>query len=570
MPDLSKLIAAAKGDIDVDLLIRNCRIVNLFSGNIQKNNIAIHQGRIVGFGDYPAKKTINARERYLAPGFIDGHVHIESSMLSPAYFAEAVVKHGTTAVIADPHEIVNVLGLEGLQTFLDRTVSLPVDFYFMMPSCVPATHLETAAYKITAEAMKSFWSEDRIPGLGEMMNYPGVIHQDPATLDKIKLYQKKIIDGHAPLLKDKALSAYMAAGITSDHECSTIEEAREKLEKGMFILIREGSAAKNLAALLPLVNDYNAGNFGFCTDDRHPDYLMEKGHIDDIVRKAITYGIAPVRALQLSSLNIARHYQLRQRGAIGIGYTADLVLFDDLNDINVVQVFKNGEPVVNDGKLVTPLHHAGHEFQNSLHMKQLPDKIFAVPATDKPVKIIQTIPDQILTRKTAAVLPRDNHELQVDLEHDILKLAVVERHKNTGNVQTAFVKGFGLKQGAICSTVAHDSHNLIILGTNDRDMEKCVEIVQEMKGGLAVVVDKKTIASLPLPLGGLMSDNNLTDVYHDYLRVVAAAREYGCVMTDPFMSLSFLALPVIPELRLTDKGLVDVGKFDFTSLYETD
>jgi len=570
MPEISDPIVAAKGDVDVDLLISNCRIINLFSGTIKKDNIAIFKGQIVGFGDYPAKKIIDARERYVAPGFIDGHVHIESSMLNPVCFAEAIVRRGTTAVIADPHEIVNVLGLEGLQTFLDCTIDLPVDFYFMMPSCVPATHLETAAYNITAKTMQAFQSENRMLGLGEMMNYPGVINRDSATLEKIKLYQDKIIDGHSPLLSGKELSAYMAAGITSDHECSSLEEAQEKLEKGMFILIREGSAAKNLEALLPLVTSYNSANFGFCTDDRHPDYLMEKGHIDNIINKAINLKMSPIRALQLSSLNIARHYQLPGRGGLGIGYQADLVLFDDLEDIKVQQVFKKGKLIVNEGKLVTGFYQQPHKFKNSIHIKDLSEDRFTIPAKTGKVKVIQTIPDQILTRQTTAVLPQARHNLQVDPEHDILKLAVVERHKNTGNIQTAFVKGFGLKKGAICSTVAHDSHNLIILGTNDADMHHCVEIIREMKGGLAIVVDGKKIAALPLPFAGLMSDKSLAEVYRDYLKLLQAAREYGCIMDDPFMSLSFLALPVIPELKLTDKGLVDVNRFDFTSLYETD
>lgn len=568
MPDFSKLIAAAKGDIAADLLLKNCKIANLFSGKISTGNIAIYNGSIAGFGDYAAKQIIDIRGRLVAPGFIDGHVHIESSMLTPEHFAAAVITHGTTAIIADPHEIVNVLGLEGLNIFIERSRNLPVDIFFMMPSCIPATTMETAAVQIKAEDMKPWLNNKKILGLGEMMNFPGIINRDEGTLKKIDLYQHKLIDGHAPLLTGKNLSAYVAAGISSDHESSSFAEAEEKLEKGMFTLIREGSAAKNLSALLPLVNEHNSRFFGFCTDDRHPDFLMDKGHIDHIIKKSIALGLDPVTALQLSSLNTSRHYGLKKRGAIGIGYQADLVIFDDFKNMAIDNVIKDGKIVVEQGKLIHPVKTKIQPPRNSINIKKITRNTFSVKDTGNKVRVIKLLPEQLITKQIMARLKSENGELLPDIENDIIKLSVVERHHGTGNSCTSFVKGFEIKEGAICSTVAHDSHNLIILGTNNDDMMFCVKIITKMGGGLVVVKDGKLMASLALPFGGIMSENTLVEVRRDYNKVVQAAKNLGCKISDPFMTLSFLALPVIPDIKITDRGLVDVNSFDFIPLYQ--
>ncbi len=568
MQDIAQFISVAKGSVQADLLLENCNIVNLFSGVIKKENIAIFNGYIIGFGNYTAKKNIDMQGQFIAPGFIDGHVHIESSMLSPEQFAYSIIIKGTTTIIADPHEIVNVLGLEGLSLFIERSQNLPVDIYFMMPSCVPATHLETSAFNISSAEMAPWLENKRILGLGEMMNFPGVIYEDTDVLNKILLYKNKIIDGHAPLLRGKQLSAYISAGISSDHESSTFDESLEKLEKGMFTLIREGSAAKNLDAILPLVNQHNSRFFGFCTDDRHPDFLVDKGHINHIVKKAMRLGMNPITAFQLSSLNIAKYYNLKNTGSLGIGYKADFIVFDNFDNLNIKKVFKNGELVVENGELIKEYKTNEIASKNTINIPELNSEIFNIVDKGKKNNIIELIPNQIITKKTIASLKSKNNHLIPDIENDILKISVIERHLGTGKSFSAFVKGFGLNKGAICSTVAHDSHNLIILGTNDQDMLKCVDVIREMKGGLAVVYNGEILASLALPFGGIMSEKSLLEVKKDYDKIIASAKELGCKIQDPFMKLSFLALPVIPEIKITDKGLVDVNKFDFISIYQ--
>ncbi len=566
----NNLIAAAKGDILADLLIKNCKIINTRSGQIKSTNLAIYNGKVVGFGNYHANKIINARGQYLAPGFIDGHVHIESSMLAPTHFAKAILAHGTTTIIADPHEIVNVMGLEGLDIFLRHSQTLPVDIFFMMPSCVPATTMETAAYKITTKKMKKYLDEDRILGLGEMMNFPGIINRHTDPLEKINLFRKKIIDGHAPLVTGKDLSAYIAAGITSDHESSTQEEASEKLEKGIFTLIREGSAARNLEALLPLVNKYNSRFFGLCTDDRHPDFLVENGHIDHIVKKAINLGLDPIIVFQLSSMNTANFYRLGDRGDLTIGKKADFVLFDSLDLIDISEVYKNGQKVVEKGEIVTQISTPKLPQKNSVNIPEMISSKIQIPARHNTIRTIEIIPNQLLTKEKIVKIHPKNNLILPDITEDLLKLTVIERHSGTGNIATAFVKGFGLTAGAIGSTVAHDSHNLIIVGTKDSDILTCVDVIKEMKGGLAVVKDGEVLSSLALPFGGIMSDQDLHSVKNQYDQLLATAQSLGCKIDDPFMQLSFLALPVIPEIKLTDQGLVNVSRFDFVSLFPSE
>ncbi len=568
--NLPELIAAARGEITVDLLLKNCQTVNLLSAEIVSTDIAVHEGKIIGFGDYAAKETIDLQGLYAAPGLIDGHVHLESSMLSPLEFAKAVVPFGTTTVIADPHEIVNVMGLAGLQYILESTAKLPLDVFVMLPSCVPATHLESSGAVVTAEEMAKWINHPRILGVGEMMNYPGVLFRDPQVLAKLALAGEKLIDGHAPLVRGRDLTAYITAGVSSDHESSELEEAREKLQKGMFLMIREGSAARNLADLLPLVTPLNSRNCGFVTDDRHPDFLMDYGHINTMIKTAIHKGIEPVQALQMASLNTARHFGLKNKGALAAGYLADIILFDNFQDFNIRYVFKNGQLVARDGKLVIPKLPVIKGATNKLQIKPLKVSDIAVPAKANKVITIEIIPNQLLTKKTVCQLPVVDGKLVSDPANDVLKMVVVERHHATGNIGLGFVKGLGLKSGAIASTVAHDSHNLIVVGVEDEDMLKAIQAVQAMNGGQLVLANGKVIAALPLPIAGLMSDRPLAEVRATIDELNRAARRLGVKLENPFMTLSFLALPVIPEVKLTDKGLVDVGKFDFISIYTED
>jgi adenine deaminase len=568
--DLQEIIAAARGEIPVELLLKNCQVVNLLSAEIMPTDIAVHGGKIVGFGDYAAEETIDLKGLYAAPGLIDGHVHLESSMLSPLEFIKAVIPFGTTTVIADPHEIVNVMGLAGLEYILDSTANLPLDVFVMLSSCVPATHLESSGAVVTAAEMANWIEHPRILGIAEMMNYPGVLFRDPQVLAKLALAGDKLIDGHAPLVRGRDLTAYIAAGISSDHESSELEEAREKLQKGMFLMIREGSAARNLAALLPLVTPLNSRNCGFVTDDRHPDFLMDYGHINTMVKAAMRAGIEPVPALQMASLNTARHFGLKNRGALAPGYLADIILFDNFQNFNIRYVFKNGKLVARDGKFTAPDQPVIKGATGKLQIKPLKADDIAVPAKAKKVVAIEIIPNQLLTRKSVCQLPVVDGKLISDPARDVLKMVVVERHHATGNIGLGFVKGLGLKSGAIASTVAHDSHNLIVVGVEDEDILKAIQAIQVMNGGQLILENGKVIASLPLPIAGLMSDRPLAQVRAAMDELNRAARRLGVKLENPFMTLSFLALPVIPEVKLTDKGLVDVTKFDFISIYAED
>ncbi|MCK9243678.1 MAG: adenine deaminase [Candidatus Marinimicrobia bacterium] len=564
---LEDLIRVAHGDKPADLLITNIKLVNLLSAEIYPTSVAVYAGKIAGFGEYEAREVIDGQGNYLAAGLIEGHVHIESSMLTPREFAMAVVPHGTTTVIADPHEIINVMGMAGLQYMLAASENLPIDIYYMLSSCVPATHLENAGAVITAEEMQKWIGHPRILGIGEMMNFPGVIGCDPQVLRKIENSAGKVIDGHAPLVLGKDLSAYIAAGISSDHESTEFDEALEKLRKGLFVMIRECSAARNLEALLPIVNQLNAVNCGFVTDDPHPDFLMDSGHIDSIVRLALSKGCDPIMALQMASINTARHFGLRQNGAVAPGYDADLILFDDFENFKVRQVFKAGRKVAEDGQmLITPAGFTETP-KNSMHPAPLADDAFCVPARGREIWAIEIIPHQIITRKLRIATEIVDGLAVGAPDRDLLKIAVVERHHATGNIGLGFVKGMGLQHGAIASTVAHDSHNIVVVGTNDADMLIACQALVKMCGGKIVVANGQILAALPLPIAGLLSDQPLAQVRAAADRLNQTARELGCIPENPFMTLSFLSLPVIPELKLTDRGLVDVIKFDFIELF---
>lgn len=566
--ELSKIIKYARGEEEVDLLLKNVRLVNVLSGEIHLTNVAVARTRIVGFGEYRAKEVLDLDGYYLCPGFIDGHVHIESSMLTIPEFARVVVPHGTTAVVIDPHEIANVLGLDGIRYMLESSKYNPLSVYVMLPSCVPATDMETSGSQLASYDIAPLFGNPWVLGLAEMMNYPGVIFGDGEVLAKIASARGHPIDGHAPGLSGKDLAAYIAAGIGSDHECTTLEEAREKLRMGMYVMIREGSTAKNLRDLLPLVTPANARRMMFVTDDRHPGDLIREGHIDHVIRLAIDQGIDPVLAIQMATLNPAEYFGLKDLGAIAVGRQADMVLFDNFKDFRILKVWRAGTLVAEDGKII-PWERPSRPIplRSSMNIKW-EGVDFRIPAQSSKVKVIEVIPGQIVTRKLVTEAKIVDGYAVSDVERDILKIAVIERHTASGNMGKGFVKGFGLKKGAIASSVAHDSHNIVVVGVSDEDMMRAVKEIEAMKGGLVAVADGQVLARLPLPIAGLMSEKSAYEVEAELEELLRATKTLGCVLEEPFMALSFLALPVIPELKLTDKGLVDVTEFRFVNLFE--
>ncbi len=567
--NLDETIKAAHGEKPVDLLLTNAQIINVFSGEIIPGEMAISDGLIVGFGQYEAKKVEDLNGRYVAPGFIDGHVHIESSMACISEFARAVVVHGTTTVAADPHEIANVLGLSGIEYMLQSAEEQPMNIYFTLPSCVPATDMETAGARLTAEDLKPFLNKDRIIALAEMMNFPGVIYRDPDVLAKISAarQQKKPIDGHAPGLEGPQLYAYISAGIQSDHECTTEHEAIEKLRSGMHIMIRQGTCAKNLQTLLPAVNEKTARRMMWCSDDRHPHDLIAEGHIDSIVYEAIQSGLDPILAIQMATLNPAEYFNLDHLGALAPGRQADLVVFSDLKKPVIEKVYSRGILIAENGKILPTIQiPSAASVPPSMHV-DLQKIDFAIPADKKQIRVIEIVPEQVITHQRIEEITVKNKQAVSDPSKDLLKMAVVERHSGSGNIGKGFVKGLGLKHGALASSVAHDSHNIIVVGTTDEDMRAALEAVVKMGGGLAAVSDARVRAELALPIAGLMSLEPVQRVRDQLDKLIEATHDMGTPLKDPFMTLSFLALPVIPELKLTDIGLVDVNKFEVVPLF---
>jgi len=562
---LKELISVARGEIPADLLLKNARIVNTFIGEIEQDDVAIYGDRIAGVGNYgKAKEIIDLQGKFLAPGLINGHTHIESSMLHPARYAEAVVPRGTLAVVTDLHEIANVCGSEGIKFVTDLARQLPLDMLFMAPSCVPATHLETSGARISSREVKKILAHPKIIGLGEMMNFPGVVSGDEEVLQKISASTGKVIDGHAPGLAGKELNAYLSAGILSDHESTTMEEGKEKLLRGMYLMIREGSSEKNLDALLPLVTDNTYKRCFFVVDDLSCSDLLWEGDIDAVVRKAIDRGLEPIRAIQMATINTAEYFRLYDRGGIGPGYIANLITITDLAKLEIDMVFYKGKLVARQGKPLFPLPPVTLELRDTVHIKPLMGKSLKIATADETYPVIEIVPGQIVTKKAVEKMKVVDGAVMPDVERGILKLVVVERHRASGNVGVGLVKGFGLKKGALASSVAHDSHNIIAVGTNDFDILKAIEEINRLQGGLVVCADLEILASLPLPIAGLLSPEPLEVVVSQHEIVEKTAANLGNLPPAPFALLSFLALPVIPELRLTDLGLVDVVEFKLT------
>ena len=569
--DLSHRIAVAMGQEPVDLLLTNCRVVNVFSGTIHNDSIAIKDGRIVGFGEYESNKIVDVENRYVCPGFIDGHIHLESSMLSVPELARNLAPLGTTAVVTDPHELANVHGLDGIKYILDSSESLPMTVFVMFPSCVPATPFETSGASLSSADMTAFVNHPRVLGLAEMMNYPGVIFSDPQCLAKIEVFKDKVKDGHAPGLTGKDLTAYVSAGIGSDHECSSLEEAQEKLNLGMRIMIREGSAAKNMNDLLPVMNAGNSRNLMLVSDDLDPSDIVEKGHLNNLLRMVMEKGVDPVLAIQMVTINPASYFGLKDMGAILPGHKADLVVLEDLKRVTVQSVYKSGVLVALEGSLVSDMgDKQAVATPNSFNVDWSKVSNLDVPAKTETVNVIEVVQDQIFTRRVSLRPLKKEGKLFSEPAQDILKMAVIERHHGTGSHAIGFIKGFGLRSGAIASSVAHDSHNIIVVGVSDEDMLLAAHEISNMGGGMIVVDGSAVIAKLPLPIGGLMSDRPISEVRHSLKTIGDAARSLGCSLEAPFATLSFMALTPIPELKLTDQGLFDSANFRFTSLYGKD
>lgn len=562
--EISAIIKVARGEEPAELVLKNARVVNVFSGEIEETSIAITHSRVVGLGEYDAETVTDLKGKFVCPGFIDAHVHIESSMVPPYEFARAVVPHGTTSVVIDPHEIANVLGVDGIRWMLEASKYTPFSVFVMVPSCVPATNLETNGGTLRWSDLIEFKSDPWVIGLGEMMNFPGVLQRDESVLDKLRAYSDRRIDGHAPGVHGRDLEAYVAAGVGSDHESTVPEEGIEKIRLGMYLMIREASNARNLKSLLPLVTAKNARRVLFVTDDRFPNDLLDEGHIDSMVRTAIHEGLDPITAIQIATLNAAECFGLSDRGAIAPGRRADLVVFDGFEDLRIQRVYRGGKLVARDGKLQpTDREPQRPPIRNTMNVDWSRVDLRVPARGKKRVRVIQVVPDQIVTRQIVEEARVEGDWVVADPDRDILKLAVVERHHGTGNVGLGFVRGFTLKKGALGSSVGHDSHNLIIVGTNDDDLTSAARAIAAMQGGMVAVADGKVLARVPLPIAGLMSDQPIERVREELDHLNAAARSLGTQLHAPFMALSFLALPVIPELKLTDKGLVDVDKFDF-------
>lgn len=566
---LEEIIKTAKGVNDADLVIKNAQVVNVLSEEIYEADIAIKDGLIAGIGsDYKGKQEINAKGKYVCPSFIDGHVHLESSMLMPSEFAKMVVPSGTTTVVADPHEISNVIGLHGISFMREASKDLPLDVYMTLPSCVPATPYETSGFELNSYDLSLLIESPWVLGIAEMMNFPGVINLDKEVISKIKLglEKRKRIDGHAPYLSGKDLCAYVAAGISSDHECTIPSEAIEKLRLGMYLMIREGSAAKDLDALIPVLKEFPTRKCIFVTDDRYPSALKE--HINMMVRRAVEQGVSPIKAIQMASINTAEYFGLKNLGAIAPGYKADMLILDNLKDFKPETVIKNGQITAQNGKMITETElKVLSSLRGTVNIRWLDKEDLRIKAKSNKVKAIEVTDGQLVTKCVEAnINVKDGYALS-NIEEDTLKILVIERHKASGNIGKGFVKGFGLKEGAIASTIAHDSHNMIVIGTNDDDMFKAIKELVKSQGGKVIVKNGEVVAKLELPIAGLMSEEPAETVIQKSEKLKKGEELIGCKLHEPFMTMAFLSLSVIPEIKLTDKGLMDVLNNEFTKLF---
>lgn len=558
--DLERFVAVAQGKHPAELVIRDARIYQSFAGSFRKGDIAIEQGYIAGLGDYRGQDTIDAAGRYALPGFIDGHVHIESSLLSPAEFARAVVTTGTTTVVTDPHEIANVTGLTGIRYMMAAAEHLPLDTFFTLPSCVPATEMEDSGARLTAADLQPLLDDPRVLGLAEMMNVPGVLSGDPAVYDKLTMRRGMQIEGHAPGLMGKELMGYAAAGISSDHECVTAQEGQARLEAGMYLQIREGSAARNFSALRPVINEHTAPFCMFVTDDRLPADILARGHINSILKSAVEAGLPLSLAVNMATVNPARYFGLKERGVLAPNRLADILLFDGDGSWRPFLVLKSGIAVAREGRLLVGMPTADFPaLLKTVNIAPVSRRDLMISLPRKRANVIGLVPHQLLTEKRVVEVKTEQGMAVVDPAHDILKLAVIERHHATGRVGLGLLQGYGLQRGAIASTVGHDSHNIIVVGANDEDMLTAIRELERIEGGFAIAAGGEVLASLALPIGGLMTPQDARTVAEENAWLTQTARRLGVNEEyDPLMTLAFLSLPVIPALKLTDRGLVDV------------
>ncbi|RCW50686.1 MULTISPECIES: adenine deaminase [unclassified Halanaerobium] len=574
-----ELLKQARGDIRAEVVLKNGLILDVFNERLIRSDLAISSGIIIGTGEYEGVKEIDLGGKIVTPGFIDAHLHLESAMTDVGEFARVVIPRGTTTVVADPHEIANVAGVPGIKYMLKQGLKQPWNFNLMLPSCVPASKFENSGAELSAEDLSPLYKEKGIFGLGEVMDYPSVINGDKKIWEKIKISEDRFIDGHAPGLLGKDLNAYLLAGIKADHEATTAEEALEKVSKGMYIMIREGSVTRDLVNLLPAVNDSNCSRFFFATDDRHPGDLIEEGHINFAVKKAVQYGLSPLRSIRMATINAAQALGFKDLGAIAPGYKADLLLIDNLIDFNIKAVYKDGCLIAENGTLIKNKeenHDKNLDYKkdinpeiedkifNSIKIADLKEEDFALPA-GKIYRVIELLKDKIVTREGEYITEADyNGEPPITelIGHNLVKLAVVERHHKSGNVGIGLLRGFGLREGAVATSIGHDAHNIIVAGLKKNDMYTAVKELQKIKGGIVIVANGKLVDSLPLPVAGLMAVRSLKDVAEKLTKLRKLASSLGITRDGPFMTLSFMALSVIPELKLTDQGLFSVSKFE--------
>ena len=564
MEQAKKNIDVAMGRIKADLVLKNANFINVFTESVDIGDIAIVGDTIIGIGQYTGDTQIDCSDLYVTPGFIDAHVHIESSMIMPQQFGEVVIKKGITTIIADPHEIANVAGMNGVNLMIDNSKGAPIDVFFMLPSCVPSTKFEDSGYVLNAEDLKKLINNNDVLGLGEVMDVPAVVNKDENILKKMNIARDKHIDGHCPNISSNELNACLSCGVRTDHESNTVKEALLKVSRGMYVMIREGSAARNLKALLPAINNRNFGRFLFCSDDRHIDDLLDNGSIDNCIRISIKQGLNPIKAFIMASFNAAKCYDLKDRGAIAPGYKADLVLFEDLKGVNIIKVIKDGKEYME----LPVKKHVKISVKSSMHMDFIDSEIFKVESKATVVNVIKLIPNSLETKLVQRKTESQLGYIKRMVEKDILKIAVIERHHNTGKHFVGFIEGLGLKHCSIAQTIAHDSHNVIVVGDNDKDMEVAVNTLVSIGGGIAMVSGGNVIAQLSLPIGGIMTFESPYMVAEHLKRLSRIARGFGVRDEyDPFISLSFMALPVIPEVKITPRGLFDYNKFEFIKLF---